>query len=156
MWLSVSADIFPIVGEYERSSTTVVNAYVAPRAIGYLRSLASDLRACGLRLPLLLLQSNGGAVSVDQVAQRPANLVLSGPAAGVGALNFFAGAAGNNLISMEIGGTSCDVALMSDGKVAVTDDVMVNQYQVAVPSVDIHSVGAGGGTVAGVDAAGMF
>ena len=155
-WLSVSADIVPIVGEYERTSTTVVNAYIAPRAIGYLRSLDQRLKAAGLRYPLLLLQSNGGAVSVDHVSERPANLVLSGPAAGVGALNFFAKAAGDNLISMEIGGTSCDVALMSNGKVAVTDDVMVNQYHVAVPSVDIHSVGAGGGTIAGVDAAGMM
>lgn len=155
-WLSVSADIVPIVGEYERTSTTVVNAYIAPRAIGYLRALDARLKASGLRFPLLLLQSNGGAVSVDHIADRPANLVLSGPAAGVGALNFFAKAAGDNLISMEIGGTSCDVALMSDGKVAVIDDVMVNQYHVAVPSVDIHSVGAGGGTIAGVDAAGMM
>ena len=155
-WLSVSADIVPIIGEYERSSTTVVNAYIAPRAITYLRALDERLKAAGLRFPLLLLQSNGGAVSVDHIANRPANLVLSGPAAGVGALNFFAKSAGNNLISMEIGGTSCDVALMSDGRVAVTDDVIVNQYHVAVPSVDIHSVGAGGGTIAGVDAAGMM
>ncbi|MBL8670343.1 MAG: hydantoinase/oxoprolinase family protein [Alphaproteobacteria bacterium] len=155
-WLSVSTDIVPIVGEYERSSTAVVNAYIAPRVVTYLRALGTRLKEDGLRHPLMLLQSNGGAVSVDQVASRPVNLVLSGPAAGVGALTFFSAAAGGNLISMEIGGTSCDVALMSGGTVGVTDDLVINQYHVAVPSVDIHSVGAGGGTIAGVDAAGML
>lgn len=155
-WLSVSCEIAPMIGEYERSSTTVVNAYIAPRAVSYLRELDRQLKASGLQFPLLLLQSNGGAVSIDHVSRRPVNLVLSGPAAGVGALNFFSQAAGNNMISMEIGGTSCDVALMSDGKVTVTEDVIVNQYHVAVPSVDIHSIGAGGGTIAGVDSAGMM
>lgn len=155
-WLSVSSDIAPMVGEYERSSTTVVNAYVAPRAVGYLRELDQQLKQSGLKFPMMLLQSNGGAVSIDHVSRRPVNLVLSGPAAGVGALNFFSEAAGNNLISMEIGGTSCDVALMSDGNITVGEDVIVNQYHVSVPSVDIHTIGAGGGTIAGVDSAGML
>jgi len=155
-WLSVSTDIVPIIGEYERSSTAAVNAAIAPNVVTYLRRLDERLKSEGLKQPLLLLQSNGGAVSVEQVAERPVNLVLSGPAAGVGALKFLSQAAGDNLISMEIGGTSCDVALMSNGTVGVTDDLVINQYHVAVPSVDIHSVGAGGGTIAGVDAAGML
>jgi N-methylhydantoinase A len=155
-WLSVSTDIVPIIGEYERSSTTTVNAAIAPRVVSYLKELNDSLRAIGLKHPLLLVQSNGGVVSVDQVTSRPVNLVLSGPAAGVGAMNFFAQAAGNNLISMEIGGTSCDVILMSEGQVAVTDELLINQYHVSVPSIDVHTVGAGGGTIAGVDAAGML
>ncbi len=154
--LSVSTDIVPIIGEYERTSTTVVNAYIAPRVVSYLRELNDSLRAIGLKHPLLLVQSNGGVVSVDQITSRPVSLVLSGPAAGVGALNFFAPSAGSNLISMEIGGTSCDVTLMSEGQVAVTDDLLINQYHVSVPSVDVHTVGAGGGTIAGVDSAGML
>ncbi len=155
-WLSVSTEIVPLMGEYERTSTAVLNAYIAPRVVGYLKSLDRSLRDAGLKHPLLLVQSNGGVVSVDQTGARPINLVLSGPAAGVGALDFYAPAAGKDLISMEIGGTSCDVTLMSDGKVAVTDQLVINQYHVNIPSIDVHSVGAGGGTVAGVDAAGML
>ena len=156
-WVSVSSDIAPLMGEYERSSTTVVNAYIAPKVVAYLGALDQQLGQLGLGRSILLLQSNGGAVSVDQVADRPVNLVLSGPAGGVGALNHYRHAvASDQLISMEIGGTSCDVALMSDGAVAATDALIIDGYHVAAPSVEIHTVGAGGGTIAGVDGAGML
>ena len=85
-WVSLSSEVMPTMGEYERGSTAVVNAYVAPKVTSYLRALDEQLRQFGLPRSLLLLQSNGGAVSVDQVAARPVMLVLSGPAAGVGAL----------------------------------------------------------------------
>lgn len=156
-WVSRSSAIVPIIGEYERTSTTVVNAYLAPRVVGYLQALEDELAKRGLRHRLFLLQSNGGAVSVGQVADRPVNLVLSGPAAGVGSMRHFARAAGHDdLISMEIGGTSCDVMLMSGGRVAITDELSVADYDLVIPSVDIHTVGAGGGTIAGVDGAGML
>lgn len=156
-WVSVSSRIAPSIGEYERTSTAVMNAYVAPRVVGYLQTLNDRLRALGLPVTMLLSQSNGGVVSVDQIAERPVNLVLSGPAAGVGALNLGANAtADGDLIAMEIGGTSCDVTLMSDGQVATTDSLAIGGYQLATPSVEIHTVGAGGGTIAGVDAAGML
>ncbi|MCR9177654.1 MAG: hydantoinase/oxoprolinase family protein [Alphaproteobacteria bacterium] len=156
-WISRSSAIVPIIGEYERTSTTVVNAYLAPRVVGYLRNLDSELAAKGLRHRLFLLQSNGGAVSVEQIAHQPVNLVLSGPAAGVGSLRHFARTAGHDdLISMEIGGTSCDVMLMAEGRIAITDELTVADYDLVIPSVDIHTVGAGGGTIAGVDRAGML
>ena len=156
-WVSLSSEIAPIMGEYERTSTAVVNAYIAPKVVSYLRELDGRLRQLGLRRPILLLQSNGGAVSAAQVAERPVNLVLSGPAAGVGALNLYSRHAGSSdLISMEIGGTSCDVALMSDGDIAVTDELTIDGYHLATPSVDIHTVGAGGGTIAWVDDAGLL
>jgi N-methylhydantoinase A len=155
-WVSVSTDILPVVGEYERTSTTVVDAALAPRVVTYLSALRDRLSGLGLTAPLLILQSNGGAVSVGQVSDRPVSLVLSGPAAGVGALSFIAPFAGSELIAMEIGGTSCDVTLMSGGRIAVTDELLIADYHVSVPSVEIHSVGAGGGTLAGVDAAGML
>src|SRR6185369_11795932 len=85
-WVSLSSEVMPTMGEYERGSTAVVNAYIAPKVAGYLQALDRQLRQLGLPHALLLLQSNGGAVSVDQVATRPVMLVLSGPAAGVGAL----------------------------------------------------------------------
>lgn len=155
-WLSISTDIAPILGEYERTSTTVLNAYIAPRVVTYLKTLNNALQDRGLRHPMLLVQSNGGMVAVEKVTDRPVNLVLSGPAAGVGALNLISESIGNNLISMEIGGTSCDVMMMVAGHVGVGDELVIDEYHVSIPSVEVHTVGAGGGTIAGVDAAGML
>ena len=156
-WISVSSDIAPVMGEYERGSTAVVNAYIAPLVVAYIRALDERLRALGLGHPILLVQSNGGAVSLGRLALRPVNLVLSGPAAGVGALNLYRRHAGSeDLISLEIGGTSCDVTLMSGGAVAVSDHLIIDGYHLATPSVDIHTVGAGGGTIARVDEAGLL
>ena len=160
-WVSLSSDVMPTMGEYERSSTVVVNAYVAPKVTSYLKSLDQQLRQLGLPRGLLMLQSNGGAVSVDQVAARPVMLVLSGPAAGVGALKGCAapskhGGERANLISMEIGGTSCDVMVMAQGDVPVADELVIDGYHLTTPSVEIHTVGAGGGTVAWVDDAGLL
>ena len=164
-WVTTSAALSPMMGEYERTATAVVNATLAPGIVTYLRNLDVKLRELGLARPLLLVQSNGGAISVDQVAPRPVNLLLSGPAAAVGALNYYRHAIdgsaigpedAGNLISMEIGGTSCDVMLMSRGEVAMKDDLMIAGYHVSIPSIDIHTIGAGGGTIAGVDTAGML
>jgi N-methylhydantoinase A len=156
-WVSLSSEVMPTMGEYERGSTAVVNAYIAPKVTSYLHALDEQLRQLGLPRSVLLLQSNGGAVSVDQIAARPVMLVLSGPAAGVGALKGCA-APGEpaNLISMEIGGTSCDVMVMAKGDVPVTDELIIDGYHLTTPSVEIHTVGAGGGTVAWVDDAGLL
>jgi N-methylhydantoinase A len=156
-WISLSSEVMPTMGEYERGSTAVVNAYIAPKVTGYLSALDAQLRQLGLPHSLLLLQSNGGAVSVAQVANRPVMLVLSGPAAGVGALKGCA-APGEaaNLISMEIGGTSCDVMVMARGQVPVADELMIDGYHLTTPSVEIHTVGAGGGAIAWVDDAGLL
>jgi N-methylhydantoinase A len=156
-WVSASSLVAPIVGEYERGSTTVLNAYVAPRTVGYLRRLAASLRERGLAGPMLLIQNNGGAVTVDRIVDRPAALLLSGPAAGVGALAHYAARIGSNdLISMEIGGTSCDVILMSRGDVAFADRLEIGGHVCVLPSVEVHTIGAGGGTIARVDGAGML
>lgn len=156
-WVSISSEISPLIGEYERASTAVVNAYIAPPTVKYLRALDTALRDMGLGRSIFLIQNNGGAVSIDQVAAKPAALLLSGPAAGVGALAYYGRAIGSdNLISMEIGGTSCDVILVNEGEVAVNDHFQVAGYHLALPSVEMHTVGAGGGTIAGVDRAGML
>ena len=164
-WITRSAAVSPLMGEYERTSTAVVNAALSPRIVAYLRALDSQLSALGLPRPILLVQSNGGAASIEQLTERPVNLLLSGPAAAVGALNLYRHAVDNsraatvdegNLISMEIGGTSCDVLLMSGGDVGTRDDVMIAGYHVSTPAIDIHTVGAGGGTIAGVDDAGLL
>jgi N-methylhydantoinase A len=156
-WVSVSSDISPLIGEFERTSTAVVNAYIAPRTVTYLTDLDAGLKRMGLRHSMLLVQNNGGAISVDQIAAKPVALLLSGPAAAVGALTYYGRATGSdNLISMEIGGTSCDVIVMNRGTIAVTDHFQVAGNHLALPSVEVHSVGAGGGTIAGVDGAGML
>lgn len=164
-WISTSAAISPLMGEYERTSTAVVNATLSPRIVSYLRNLEVRLGDLGLQRPLLLVQSNGGAASVDQLSERPVNLLLSGPAAAVGALGLYSravDAAGvapgdeGNVISMEIGGTSCDVLLMSGREVDTKDDIDIAGYHVSTPAIDIHTIGAGGGTIAGVDDAGLL
>jgi len=155
--LSPSSVVAPVMGEFERTSTTVLNAYVAPRTLSYLRKLERRLVGLGLRAPLLLVQSNGGTISLDELGERPVTLLLSGPASGVAALDFYRAAIGSDdLISMEIGGTSCDVILMTHGEVAFTDLLDVGGYKCVTPAVDVHTVGAGGGAIAHLDAAGLL
>ena len=157
LWVSASHHIAPLIGEYERTATTVLNAYIAPRTVGYLTALDARLRELGLTQPMLLIQNNGGSVSAAQVANKPATLLLSGPAAGVGALDLARQALGtDNLLSLEIGGTSADVMLMEQGSVPVSDQLRVGGYDTSLPSVDIHTIGAGGGTIAAVDEAGLL
>lgn len=157
VWVTASSEIAPTIGEYERTSTTVVNAYVARRVVPYLESLSNRLSSLGLKRKLLMIQSNGGAISIDEIGHAPASLVLSGPAAGVGSLKFFGQDTGSErLMSIEIGGTSCDVTLMEHGMVSMTDQIVVDGYHLNIPSVDIHTVGAGGGTIASVDGAGLL
>lgn len=157
LWVTTSAALSPLMGEYERTSTAVVNAALLPRIVSYLRSLDAELAQLGLPRPILMVRSNGGVASVNQLADQPVSLLLSGPAAAVGALNHYRSAIGDsNLISMEIGGTSCDVLLMADGEVATRDELSIAGYHVSTPAIDIHTIGAGGGTIAGVDAGGML
>ena len=156
-WISLSSEVAPIVGEYERCSTTVVNAYLAPRVSRYLLELAKKLSGFGLERPLLVQQSNGGVLPVQQAAKRPVDLLLSGPAAGVGALKYFGRATGiPQLISMEIGGTSTDVMLMDSGQVGSAEQIETAGYTIARSAIAIYTVGAGGGTIATVDQAGLL
>jgi N-methylhydantoinase A len=155
--VSCSGEVIPVLGEYERTSTTVLNAYVAPRVVPYLGRLHRELKTLGLGSELLLMQSNGGAISVKEIAERPIQLALSGPAAGVGALAYFGIDSGSSrLISIEMGGTSCDVTLAVDGRVTMTDQISIADYDISLPAVQIHTVGAGGGTIAHVDSAGLL
>jgi N-methylhydantoinase A len=157
VWVSVSTAIAPIAGEYERQSTTVVDAYVAPRLAAYLSRLDSALSAMGLRYPMMLVKNNGGTGTVAEIMRAPVALTVSGPAAIVGALRYVQRTAGaDHAISLEVGGTSTDVALMANGAVNVVDRLSLGDYDMAVPSVEVHSVGAGGGTIAGVDRGGGF
>ena len=152
----VSSELTPLLGEYERTLTAVVNAGLVPTVGGYLRRLAGALAERGLSQAMLLMQSNGGTVPLSALAARPVDLMLSGPAAVGGALRRSGGDPKVPVVSMEIGGTSCDVAVMIDGSVPVIDGLEVGGYHMNIAAVDVHTVGAGGGTLAQVDTAGML
>ena len=155
--LTLSSHIAPVMGEYERSSTAVLNAYVAHQVVEYMKRLSIELSGRGLTAPILVVQNNGGSLTIEKVEQRPVSLLLSGPAAGAGALSLYSQALDlPDLISMEIGGTSCDVTLVSNATIELATAFELGGYHVAMPSIDIHSVGAGGGTIAGVDRGGML
>lgn len=157
IWVTTSSEVAPIIGEYERTSTTVINAYVATRVVPYLKELDRRLSALGLSRGVLMIQSNGGAISVSEIDHAPVRLVLSGPAAGVGALNFFGRDTGSDsLMAIEVGGTSCDVTIMENSSVGMTDQLEIDGYHIAIPAVDINTVGAGGGTIASVDKGGLL
>ena len=155
--VSLSSRLAPIVGEYERGSTTVIDAYIRRRVIAYLEALGERLRGLGFRGEVALIQSNGGAIGLSRVARAPVGLCLSGPAAGIGAMRYYGRLCGSDdLITMEIGGTSCDVSMLQAGRAQLIDGFAIGGHHVGLPAIDIHTVGAGGGTIARVDEAGLL
>lgn len=169
-FISVSSEVLPEIREYERTSTTVVNAYVGPVVSRYLQSLSARLKANGIDTPLSMMQSSGGIMDVKRVVAKPAAVVESGPAAGViGAASLGAGAGYENLITFDMGGTTAKAALIEGGRVVVTDEYEVGGgislssrlakgggYALKLPVVDVSEVGAGGGSIVRIDAAGAL
>src|SRR5580692_9784942 len=152
--LSISHEILPEFREYERTSTVVVNAYLQPVMKGYLDSLSSGV-ANG-RAWIFVMQSNGGIASLAAAAREPVRTVLSGPAGGVVGAAATARASGiDRVIAFDMGGTSTDVSLV-DGAIAAASDAQVAGLPVGVPMLDIHTVGAGGGSLARFDAGGVL
>ncbi|MBI2989327.1 MAG: hydantoinase/oxoprolinase family protein [Deltaproteobacteria bacterium] len=154
--LSLSYEILPQIREFYRMSTTVINAYIAPVVGRYLGRLERSLREKGVTTPkLYIMQSNGGVSTFQGSAKKPAATVLSGPAGGVIASLGISQRAGiKNIITFDMGGTSCDVALISDGNPVITTQGRINQRPISLPMLDIHTVSAGGGTIARIDAVG--
>ena len=154
--VSLSSVVLPEHREYERASTTVINAYVSPVMERYLEKLQKTLGGEGNAGGLRLMHSAGGTVSPEVARERPADLVLSGPAGGAVAARWLAGSLGaGDVISFDMGGTSTDVSLVG-GDLTVTRLARVGGLPVAVPMVDIHTIGAGGGSIAHVDSAGVL
>jgi N-methylhydantoinase A len=151
--LSLSHEVMPSAPEFERTSTTLVNAYVGPKIERYLSRLEARLREAGFRGELLIMQSNGGVMPGGYVAQKAVAVMGSGPAGGVTAATAVAGAAGvRDFISVDMGGTSYDVCLVRGG----TPEVKAgwnwrHRYLIGLPMVDVQSVGAGGGSIARVE-----
>ena len=151
-YVSLSSEVLPQIKEYERVWTTVVNAYVGPALARYLERLAAELRARGYRGDVLVMQSHGGVAPVRESARLAAGAVLSGPAGGVAAGRYAARLlAEGNLITFDMGGTSTDIALLQRGEPQLTGEKRVGIARVALPALDIHTLGAGGGSVAWVD-----
>jgi N-methylhydantoinase A len=148
----VSHEVAPEFREFERLSTTVVNAYLGPVMRGYIRRLGERLRDLGVRATPHLTQSNGGVISFEQAQRLPVRTVLSGPSTGVvGAREVGCLAGYPDLITFDMGGTSTDVALLSGGECRLSSEAVVHGYPIKAPMLDIHTVGAGGGSIAYVD-----
>ena len=154
-YVSVSSEILPEFREYERLSTTVLNAYAGPRMQTYLDRLAEGIRDLGIQARPYTVHSNGGLMSIATVRRFPVRTCLSGPAAGVvGATAVSAAVDCPNLITFDVGGTSTDVSLIRDGTPGFTSSRLVADHPIRTPMVDIHVIGAGGGSIAWTDEAG--
>ncbi|MDH4321038.1 MAG: hydantoinase/oxoprolinase family protein, partial [Desulfobulbaceae bacterium] len=150
--LTLSSDILPEFREYERLTTTLINGYLAPVIAAYIGRLAAQLPG----VPLSIQQSNGGVLPAAGIAERAVHTVLSGPAGGVGGAFHLAREMGiDKIITFDMGGTSTDVSLC-DGQPTLTRDYRIDGYPVRVPLLDIHTVGAGGGSLAWGDAGGLL
>ncbi len=151
-FVSVSSEILSEFREYERTSTTVINAYVSPKMTRYIGHILSELKDGKLRI----MQSNGGSISANTAMKEPVRTILSGPAGGVvGAFEFGRMTGFDKLITFDMGGTSTDVALI-DGKLPLTVDSSIDGFPVKVPMLAIHTVGAGGGSIAYRDPGGSL
>ncbi len=152
---SISHAVLPEFREYERLSTTVINAYLGPVMARYLANLRPQLTALGIATPPHITQSNGGIISFDTAERHPVRTVLSGPSSGVvGALAVARLAGLENLITFDMGGTSTDVSLVAQGQPRLTGEMEVEGYPIKTPMIDIHAVGAGGGSLAWIDSGG--
>jgi N-methylhydantoinase A len=155
--VSVSHRITQEWREYERTSTTVVNAYVRPIMDRYLGAFERGLAGRGFRGQLLITQSNGGAFSVEAAASKPVHTIESGPAAGaIGCASLAQALGADRLISFDMGGTTAKCAIVAGGLVQTTDEYHVDGHPLRIPVIDINEVSAGGGTIAWIDAGGAL
>ena len=148
--ISISSEVVPEMQEYERTETTVVNSYVRPEVARYVNNLQGALnQRLGDDTQLSILRSDGGLASSRAAAESPVNLLMSGPAGGVtGALFFCTKAGFSNILTFDMGGTSTDVALIQNARARVRRETFVGDVRVRAPSVDVRTVGAGGGSIA--------
>jgi N-methylhydantoinase A len=157
IFLSLSSEVQPEFREYERLSTTVLNAFLQPRVTRYLERLGRAVAAEAPRARIGINQSSGGLMSIDRAAAMPVRTALSGPAAGVvGAAHIARLAGERDVITLDMGGTSTDVCLIRDGGAAMTHQRDVAGFPIRMPAIDIHTVGAGGGSVAWFAADGLL
>ena len=157
MLVSLSSEVLPQFREFERSMATALNAAVMPPVSRYVSVLRGALDAEGVRAPLLIMKSDGGVTSAPTCVRQPVQTVLSGPAAGViGAVSVARAAGFTDVISIDVGGTSADICLVRDSRPEITKDGMIGPFPLKLPMLDIHTIGAGGGSIAAVSGAGRL
>ncbi len=157
IFTAYSHEVAPVLGEYERTATTAITAYVGPKVVGYLQRLESVLREEGLVPPLLVMQASGGLTSVLDAAQRPIVTLDSGPTGGILGCQHLGRLYGEpNVICTDVGGTSFDVGLILRGEVPLEVEPVVAQYSLRMPKVLVHSIGSGGGSIAWLDEGGLL
>ena len=155
--VSLSSEVLPQFREFERSMATALNAAVMPPVSRYVGVLREALDAEGVQAPLLIMKSDGGVTSAATCIRQPVQTVLSGPAAGVvGAVSVGRSAGFGDIISIDVGGTSADICLIRDGRPEITKDGMIGPFPMKLPIVDIHTIGAGGGSIAAVTGPGRL
>ena len=156
-YLSASSEVLPQVRFYERTSTTTLNAAVGPILKRYLANLVQRIEKTGFQGVLLVMQSNGGVTTPPVASARPATTLLSGPAAGpVAGLGYAAAQETDSFITIDMGGTSFEASMVQGGSLGVTTGAQVNRFAMALPSMDIKTIGAGGGSIAWIDDGGLL
>jgi N-methylhydantoinase A/oxoprolinase/acetone carboxylase beta subunit len=158
-FLSVSSEVLPQYREYERFSTVCLNAYIGPKVATYVSRLKDELARLGVRTGVHLMTSASGVATAEAAVERPVNLLMSGPVAGVvGGIWAGKHAGFDNVITLDVGGTSADIGLAQDGRLRMKHllDTKVGPYQAMIPMVDVDTIGAGGGSIAYVDQGGIF
>ncbi len=155
--VSLSSEVLPQFREFERTMATALNAAVMPPVSRYMSVLRDALDAEGVRAPLLIMKSDGGVTSAATCVRQPVQTVLSGPAAGVvGALSVARAAGIDDIISIDVGGTSADICLVRGGRPEITKDGTIGPFPLKLPMIDIHTIGAGGGSIAVASGAGRL
>jgi N-methylhydantoinase A len=150
--VTTSHELVPRLGEYERSMAVAINSYVAPAARDYLHTIGTRARELGYRRPILLMECSGGVAPADRAAEAPVRLIGSGPAGGIVGAQFLGERMGlGNVITTDMGGTTFDVALIVDGQPVRTATTIIDQREYYVPTLDMRSIGAGGGSIAWFD-----
>jgi len=149
--VTASAEVLPEFREYERALTAVMNSYVRPKVALYMKSFADQLAAHGLKAEVNILRSDAGLMTLRMAQERPVYAVMSGPAGGVAGALFIATKAGfPHILTLDMGGTSTDVALCQNGTQTISRETTLGYFPIKVPSVDVRSIGAGGGSIAHV------
>ena len=156
-YVSISSEILPEIREYDRTSTTVINVYVLPIVDRYLRNLERDLQKTGLDRTVHVMQSSGGIMPSSLAGRKSASTILSGPAAGVlGGVALATHAGVRNAITVDMGGTSFDICLAHQGKPKFAHKCQIGGHTLKMPMIDIHAIGAGGGSIAWIDRGGAL
>ena len=151
VFVTISSSLIPILGEYERTSTTAINSYLGPVINRYINGLEGSIRQFGFRGPISIMESGGGVLPASEAAFQAANLLTSGPAGGVLASQKLGEQLGyRNILTTDMGGTSFDVGIIVNGEPVLERMRQVGRFHVALPSIKVTAIGAGGGSIARV------